>query len=69
MLFSVFFPVHFIRQNDPATIFSIVLFGIFSVCSSEQLRKKCAKLSLHARSVADPDLGSGCLFGPWIRDG
>jgi hypothetical protein len=36
----------------------------FSVCFSEQLRRKCAKLSLHASSVADPDLGSDDFLTP-----
>ncbi len=34
------------------------------MCSLEQLIRKCAKLNLHASSVADPDLGSGAFLAP-----
>ncbi len=34
------------------------------MCFLEQLRRKCAKLSLHASRVADPDLGTDAFLAP-----
>jgi hypothetical protein len=40
----------------------------YCVCVAVQLVSSANKQSICKRCVADPDLGSGAFFYPWIRD-